>query len=135
MIDFMALIQSYPRSSIIILAFAVSLLISVINYFVLDKERMREIKKKQKELQEDMKKHKDNPQKMMEIQKEMMSHMSETMRHSFKPMLITFIPIIFIYGFMKNAFATTEIAGSWVWYYIISSLVGSLIFRKLFNLP
>lgn len=128
-------IQSYPKISIIIAALGVSLLISVINYFVLDKERMREIKKKQTELQEEMKKHKDNPQKMMELQKEMMSHMGETMKHSFKPMLITLIPILFIFGFMKNAFATTEIAKTWIWYYIGTSIVGSIIFRKLFNLP
>ena len=129
------IIQQYPKISIFVLAAAVSFFISLVNYFVLDKEKMREIKNKQKELQEEMKKHKDNPAKVMELNKEMMSHMGETFKHSFKPMLITFIPIIFFFSLIRGWFAVTEIAKSWIWYYIGASIVSSLIFRKILNLP
>ena len=126
---------SYPRISVILAALLISFFISLVNFFVLDKARMHEIKGKQKALQEEMKKHKDNPQKLMELQKEMFSHMGETMRHSLKPMLITFIPLIILFPILRNVLLTTEIAKTWFWWYLVSSLIGSIIFRKLFKLP
>lgn len=128
-------IATYPRISIIGFALLVSFLISVVNYFVLDKEKMRVIKERQKALQAEMKKHQGNPDKLMEINKEFMSHTMDMMRHSFKPMLITFIPIILLFGFMKTSFAETSLASSWLWWYIITSILGSIIFRKLLKLP
>jgi uncharacterized membrane protein (DUF106 family) len=96
---------------------------------------MHEIKAKQKALQEEMKKHKDNPTKLMELQKEMFSHMGATMKHSMKPMLITFIPLMLLFPVMRNILVESAIKSSWFWYYLISSLISSLVFRKLFKLP
>jgi uncharacterized membrane protein (DUF106 family) len=96
---------------------------------------MRDIKAKQKLLQEEMKNHKDNPSKVMELQKELMGHAAESMKHSFKPMIITFLPIIIFFGLIRNWYLTTEIASSWLWYYIGGSIVSSIAFRKLFKLP
>ena len=127
--------QSYPRTAVIIASLLISLFISVVNYFVLNKERMQEIKKRQKDLQEEMKQHKDNPQRMMELQKEMFSHMGETFKHSMKPMMITFIPIILLFPIVRNLLLSTEIASTWFWWYLGASIVSSMIFRKLFKLP
>jgi len=127
--------QSSPRLFVIIASVLVSLFVSGVNYFVLNKERMHEIKARQKALQEEMKNHKDNPQKMMELQKEMFSHMGESFKHSMKPMLITFIPIIIFFPIVRAALVTTAIAGSWFWWYLVTSLISSMIFRKLFKLP
>jgi len=127
--------QSSPRIFVILVSVLVSLFVSGVNYFVLNKERMHEIKARQKALQAEMKQHKDNPQKMMELQKEMFSHMGESMKHSMKPMLITFIPIIIFFPIVRAALVTTTIAGSWFWWYLATSLVSSMIFRKLFKLP
>ncbi len=124
-----------PRLFIILAALLVSLFISIVNYFILDKERMHEIKAKQKALQEEMKKHKDNPTKLMELQKEMFSHMGESMKHSMKPMLITFIPLLILFPIMRGWLVDTAIKGSWFWYYIVTSLIGSMVFRKWFKLP
>lgn len=129
------LMQAYPRTSVILAALLISFFISLVNYFVLDKEKMHEIKKRQKALQEEMKVHKDNPQKLMELQKEMFSHMGTTMKHSMKPMLITFIPLIILFPILRNVLLTTEIAKTWFWWYLITSFAGSLIFRKLLKLP
>jgi uncharacterized membrane protein (DUF106 family) len=126
---------AYPRTFIIVAAILISLFISIVNYFVLDKEKMHALKARQKEIQEEMKKHKDNPTKLMELQKEMFTHMGSSFKHSMKPMLITFIPLILIFPVMRNALATTVIAKSWFWWYIGSSLVSSMIFRKWFKLP
>ncbi|MBS3089415.1 DUF106 domain-containing protein [Candidatus Pacearchaeota archaeon] len=129
------IIQQYPKASIIIMGLVISFLVQLVNYFVLDKERLREVKAKQKSLQDEIKKHRDNPQKMMELNKEMMSHSMEMMRHSFKPMLITLVPLLFIFAFMRSEFVATPIAKSWLWYYIGASIVGSIIFRKMLKLP
>jgi len=129
------LIQQNPKISIIVMALAVSFFVSLVNYFVLDKDKMQEIKNRQKAIQNEMKQHKDNPQKVMELQKEMFSHVGESFKHSFKPMLITLIPILLIFAFLRKEFIATSIAKTWIWYYIGVSIVGSMIFRKLFKLP
>lgn len=129
------LIQTYPRSSIVLISLIVSFFISLVNYLILDKDKLREIKRKQKELQIKMKEHKNNPTKQMELSKEMMSHTGEQLRHSFKPMLITFVPVIVAFWWIKDVFAETTIEGTWFWWYVISAVVFSLLLRKLFKLP
>ena len=129
------LIQNNPRIAIIVLSFLVTLFITIINNFMIDKKRMGEIKEKQKGLREELKKHKDNPQKMMELNKQMMEDMPEQLKHSFKPMIITFIPIIIFFGFIRNSYAETAIAGTWFWWYLGASILSSIAFRKLFKLP
>ena len=92
--------QAHPLQGVIIASILISFFISLVNYLVLDKEKMRELRKRQKEIQEEMKNHKDNPTKMMELQKEMFAHIGTSFKHSMKPMLITFIPIILIFTAM-----------------------------------
>jgi uncharacterized membrane protein (DUF106 family) len=137
MVDFISLLQQYPRISIVLIGLLVSLAITIVNYYLLDKERLREIKVRQKQLQEEMKKHqKDgNTQKVIELQKQLFSDMGETMRHSFKPMLITLIPIFIVFAFLRSTYDSTTIASTWLWYYIAATFAGSLLFRKIFNLP
>jgi uncharacterized membrane protein (DUF106 family) len=130
---FTDLLVANPRVSIVIIALIVSFFVTLVNYFVLDKDKLRAIKVRQKELQAEMKNHKDNPTKMMELQKELMGHTMEAMKHSMKPMLITWIPIILFFGWIRSVFGAEWTA--LIWYYLIASLVGSLIFRKLFKLP
>jgi len=130
---FTDLLVANPHIGIICFSLLVSLFVTIVNYFILDKDRMRELKQKQKDLQAEMKNHKDNPAKMMELQKELMGHTMETMKHSMKPMLITWIPIILFFGWLRGVYGTQW--ASLIWYYIGASLVGSIIFRKLFKLP
>jgi len=127
-------IQNNPRISIILLSFLVTLAITIVNYFMIDREKMKEIKDRQKELRKEMKKYKNNPEKMMEINKKMLEDMPEQLKHSFKPMLITFIPLIILFGWLRATFSATSIGGSWIWYYIGASIVFSLIIRKVFGL-
>lgn len=127
--------QAYPVPAILIASVLISLFISIVNYFVLDKEKMHSLKNRQKQIQEEMKTHKDNPTKLMELQTEMFTHMGASFKHSMKPMLITFVPLILIFPVMRGVFLTTGIAKTWFWWYICGSLVSSMIFRKLFKLP
>jgi len=130
----MDLVQMYPKGSIIVLAFIVTIFITVIRYFMTDREKMREIKERQKDLRKEMKAHRGNPEKMMELQKRMMEDMPEQMKQSFKPMLITIIPILILFGWMKSTYAGTAIASTWLWWYIGASIIFSIVLSKLFKL-
>ena len=128
------LIQSNPEISIVALAFLVSIAITLINYFMVDREKMKQIKQKQKQLREEMKKFKDNPEKMMEINKQMLEDMPEQLKMSFKPMVITLVPLLILFAWLKSTFAATSIASTWIWWYIGASIVSSIVTRKLFGL-
>jgi uncharacterized membrane protein (DUF106 family) len=127
------IIIANPRISIVVFAGIVSLFISFVNHLVLDKDKVRTSKAKQKELRLKMKEHKHDTTKVMKYQKEMMSDSMENMKHSFKPMLITMLPILVVFYWIKGIF--TGILEGWIWWYIISAIVFSLVFRKLFKLP
>lgn len=127
-------VATYPRVASILFGIAVSLFITIINYFFMDKERMRELKAKQKELNRKIKEEKDHSKKM-EMTNEMMQHTLESMRHSFKPLIITMIPTLLILYFLKGLFVDTSLGGKWIWYYIGGAIASSLVFRKLFKLP
>jgi len=128
------LIQNNPRTAIIILSLIVTLFITIVNFFMVDKKRMKEIREKQKALRVEIKKYKDNPAKMMELNKQMMEDLPEQLRHSFKPMLVTIIPLLILFGWLKATFSITSIAGTWFWWYIGASITFSMILRKIFGL-
>lgn len=124
------IIIKYPRISIILLGFLVTLGSMLVSKFIVDQGRMKELKEKQKNAQQRMKEHRGNVDKMAEIQKEMMEASMEMMKHSFKPMLITMIPLLLIFGFIRNTFTQTDISQSWYWYYLTTAILSSFILRK-----
>jgi uncharacterized membrane protein (DUF106 family) len=128
------LIALYPRLSIIILAFLVSLFITIVNYYMIDKTKMKAIRDRQKDLRKEMKTCKDNPERMLEINQQMLADLPEQMKMSFKPMLITMIPLLILFAWLRSTFTGTAISGSWLWWYIGSSLIFSITIRKLFGL-
>ncbi|MBU4086806.1 MAG: DUF2208 family protein [Nanoarchaeota archaeon] len=128
------LIQANPKVSIILIAIAVTLVSMMITKLLTNQEKMKDLKNKQSACKDLMKKHKGNSAKMMEIQKELMACSMEQMKAGFKPMLITFIPFIILFGFIRNVFATTSIAGGWFWYYLITALAASMILRKVLKM-
>ena len=128
------LIQTHPRILIIVLSFIVTLVITLVYYFMTDREKMKEIKERQKELRKEMKQYRDNPEKMMEINKKMLEDMPEQLKQSLKPMLITMIPLLILFAWLRSSYAETTIASTWIWWYIGSSLIFSITIRKLFGL-
>lgn len=129
--DFIALIQQYPKTSLIVLACLISFISLVITKYVTDQKKMRELKARQKELSKMSKEFKQDIKKLTEINQEMMQISMEMMKHSFKPLLITFIPLLILLWWVKSTFQT--VLPSWIWYYIIAGIVSSLIFRKLLD--
>jgi len=90
---------------IVIMAFIITFLITVIYKFTTKQSLMKELKDEMKELQKEMKQLKSEPQKMMAVQKKSMQTNMKYMSHSMRSMLFTFIPIILIFGWMNTHLA------------------------------
>lgn len=90
--------------AMVILAFLISLIITLIQKYATNQNRMKQIKEEMKSFQNRIKEEKD-PNEKMKLQKESMKLPMEQMRHSMKSMMYTFIPIILIFGWMNGHLA------------------------------
>lgn len=95
------LIDISPFWGILIMAFVITLIITLAYKFFTNQDEMKRLKDEQKEYQKQMKSMKDKPEEMMKVQKEAMKKNMEYMKHSLRATLITFIPIILIFGWMN----------------------------------
>lgn len=129
------LIMNYPTISIIVIAFVITLGVTLINKFFTDQNRIKEIKKKQKDIQSRIKEHnqKGETDKVLELQKEIMNDSMELFKHSLKPTIITLIPLLLIFWWIKDIYTTTAIAKTWFWYYLGSALISSVLLRKILD--
>jgi uncharacterized membrane protein (DUF106 family) len=125
------LIIQYPKSSLIIISFGVTLVMTLITKYFTDQKRMKELKDMQKTCQINLKNSKGDLKKQTEIQSEMMKCSLEMMKYSLKPMFITFIPLIILIAWVRGIY--TEILPHWIWWYMISGIFSSLVFRKVLN--
>lgn len=133
---FGSLISWSPLIAILIISFLMTLLITLAYKFFTNQELMKSLKEEMKGFQNQMKDHKDNPQKVMEIQKQALEKNMKYMMHSFKPTLFTFIPLIIIFAWLRTTYSgkgALLLGLSWIWIYIISSILFSLILRKVFK--
>jgi len=127
------LMISNPKLSVIVISFLVTLVMTLVTKKYTDQNRMKELKKIQKACQIDLKNAQGNMEKQQKIQKEMMDCSMELMKHSFKPLLITFIPLIIFFWWIRGIYTGTELASSWLWYYIGASIASSIILRKILD--
>jgi len=127
------LMIAYPKISIIVFSFLVTLVMTLITKKFTNQNRMKELKQIQKACQIKIKENKNDPKVMMEMQKQMMECSMELMKHSFKPLLFTLIPLLIFFWWIRGIFATTELAKNWIWYYIGSGIISSIILRKVLN--
>ncbi|MBW2975297.1 DUF106 domain-containing protein [Candidatus Woesearchaeota archaeon] len=86
---------------IVIMAFLITLIITVIYKYTTNQSLMKELKGEMKELQKEIRELKHDPKKAMEVQKKAMQTNMKYMSHSMRSMLFTFIPIILIFGWMN----------------------------------
>ena len=99
-----------------------------------NQELMKSLKAEIKDFQKEMKGYKDDAVKMMELQKKAMQKNMKYMKHSMKPTLFTFVPIIIIFGWLRTTYTPIGplIFGlNWIWIYIASSIVFSIVLRKI----
>jgi uncharacterized membrane protein (DUF106 family) len=126
-----SILISNPQVSVIILALLITLVTTLITKKFTNQTRMKEIKDNQKNLQKKLKESKGDTAKMSQINKEMMESSMELMKHSFKPMIYTFIPLLLFFWWVRGVY--TDVLAGWIWWYLVSGVVSSIIFRKLFN--
>ena len=88
---------------ILLVAFLISLIMTLVYKYTTDQDRMKFLRTELKKTQEDMKKAKDNPAQFMKIQKKAMEYNLEYMRASFKPTLYTFVPIIIVFAWLNSS--------------------------------
>ena len=132
------------RWSLIIISFFITLFITLIYKLVTNQELMRSLKAELKDLQKQMKSLKDHPEKMTHVNKQLMEKNLQYMKQSMKPMLYTFLPIIVIFWWMRDTFlpagdlftwnASIPFFGTgigWLMTYILSSIIFSMVIRKL----
>ena len=98
---FQPLLNLSPFWGLVILAFLISLIITLVYKYATNQNEMKRLKERQKEYQKRMKTLRSEPEQMMKVQKEAMGANMEYMKHSFKAMIYTFIPIILIFGWMS----------------------------------
>ena len=91
-----------PFWTVFLIAFTISLVITVIYKFATDQRLMKELKTDMKMLQKEMKELKDHPEKIVAKQKLAMQKNMEYMKHSMKSTLFTILPIIIIFGWLNG---------------------------------
>lgn len=123
------LFAKYPEVSIVLISLVVMLVTTIITKYVTNQKRMKELKDIQKACQIKLKDKKGDMEEMKKINEEMMRCNMELMKHSFKPMLFTFIPLLILIGWMGKFFQ--PLLSSWIWWYIISGLVFSIVLKKV----
>ena len=121
----------------LIIAFTITLILTLLQKYTTDQETLRNIKKEQKLLQEEMKKYKDNSDKLMELQKKSFEFIPKTMDITMRPLIFTAIPVILFLRWFTDYFSANpvKIFGffSGIWAYIIFSIIFSIILRKVLN--
>lgn len=123
-----------PSFSLLIISFVLTLITTLIYKYTTDQPLMKSFKEENKKLQEEMKLLKNDPAKMMEKNKQLMEKNMQVMKQSFKPMLYTFVPFAIIFFGLRNIyepFGKILFGLSWIWIYIISSVIFSILLRKL----
>ena len=123
---------SNPKISIVLLAFLITLITTLVTKYTTNQDRMKELKNIQKACQITLKDNKGNPKKEQEIQKEIMDCSMELLRHSLKPMLITMIPLVIFFWWVKGMYA--PILTSWFWWYLGVGIASNILLRKVMDI-
>ncbi len=127
------LMTANPKTSIIVVSILVTLGMTLITKFFTNQNRIGELKKVQNACKIRIKENKGKPEELAKINKEMLDCSMELMRHSMMPILFTFLPLLFLIYWLRGVYATTEIAKTWIWFYILSGVASNLIFMKIFK--
>ena len=144
---FTPLLSFSPFWTVFLIAFTISLVITVIYKFATDQRLMKELKTDMKMLQKEMKELKDHPEKIVAKQKLAMQKNMEYMKHSMKPTLITMVPLLLIFGWLRTTFTesgdlitwsfSVPLFGTgigWLGIYILSAIFFSMTLRKLLKI-
>ncbi len=138
------MISVTPDGQIIALvSVGVAIMSSLVRMATLDMKKMREMKEKIKEHQKTLKEatKSSDIKGAKRAQEELMRLTIENMKHSFRPMIITFVPFILIFYWLREQYGSAGVVASisgfgldWLGWYIICSIISSIILNKLLKL-
>lgn len=133
-----------PDGQIIaLISIGVAITSSLVRMATLDMKKMREMKEQMKEHQKTLKEatKSSDTKNAKRAQEELMKLTMENMKHSFRPMLITFIPFILIFYWLRGQYGSVgvvaDISGfglDWFGWYIVCSIISSMLLNKLLKL-
>ncbi len=131
-----------PIFTIFMISTLVALLTTLANKFLVDQDRMEEIRVKMKAFQEEMREVKKSGdskamEKMQQKQLEMMSDQKEMMTMSFKPMLVTMLPILIVFWWMAQEphIAQTVVMLPKIAYYCLLVPLWHMLYQPLPSTP
>lgn len=128
----MAFIESQPLASIIMLSIIVTFISTMSTKWLTNQEHLKSLKARQKEIQKELKNCKED-NLMKELQSEMLSITGTMMKSSFRPMLITLVPFLILFYWIRSVY-TPLMGFSWFWWYLGTSIVASIILRKMLKM-
>lgn len=132
---FGALLNWNTTNGMFLIVIVLSFIMTLVQKYGTDQETLRELKKEQKMLQQEMKKYKDNPDKLLEFNKKQFEIIPKTMELTMRPVMYTIVFFVLFFRWFNDYFSVTEFKFlgflSWIWFYIIFSMVFGTIFRKL----
>ena len=131
--EILAWMTANPKESLIIFSALITLISTGVTMWLTDQEHMKSLKKKQKELNKQLKTAKPGDKLFKEVQAEIMKISGTMMKSQFKPMFVTIVPFLILFSWLRG-FYTPLMGSSWIWYYIVSSIVFSTIYRKVFKM-
>jgi len=100
-----------PLVSILILAFILGLISTLLQKYLTDQAKMRRLREDTKKYQEQMKKasKEGDQEKVLKLQQKMMPMQLDMMKESFKPLLVSLIPFLLVFFWLSNHFAFHQI--------------------------
>ncbi|MDP2925411.1 MAG: EMC3/TMCO1 family protein [Nanoarchaeota archaeon] len=114
-----------------------TLITTLIQKYFTDQTTLKEIKKEQKILQEEIKKYRDNPEKIMELNKKQLEFIPRTMEITMRPTIYTIIPLVLFFRWFSDYFILSPYKFfnfmTWFWFYLVFTIIFSMIFRKVFD--
>lgn len=132
--------------SVLIMSFIITMIITLIYRYTTDQVVLKDLKDQVKNYQNQIKQLRISGEqdKIMELNKKAMALNMQYMKHSMKPMLYTFVPIIIIWSWLSKLYPTGVIilpfpfklplfgyGFGWLGTYLVSSIIFSMIIRKL----
>ncbi|MEK6932210.1 MAG: EMC3/TMCO1 family protein [Nanoarchaeota archaeon] len=123
-----------PVFSLLLISLFLGIISTLCYKYLTNQKLIKETKDDMKRLQEEMKLLKGDPNKMLEKQKELMQKNAPLMKESFKVVFYTIIPFGVIFLLVREAYnplGKIAFGLTWFWIYFISSLLFSIILRKV----
>lgn len=125
--------------NILLLSLLITLVTTLAYKFFTNQKLMKDVKEEMACLQKEIKTIKDNKERVMELQKQVMEKNMKYLGQSLKPTLITFIPLILIFAWLQQYYSVLGnpkvlFGLSWIWVYIIFSILFSLGLRKVLKI-